>query len=589
MTSAHDTVNGAVPVGWPLLGRSGSRDLVVGFTDPDAIRVDADAGSWIAVGLDAGEVSALAGRGPDPAVAERLVRSHRNALILLVTMKDGMVESVGAWRGLLCGVELFYVVLGDGTAVFTDHFRNAIACLPLADRAPSDEALLEHYLTGWTYDRQTYASGVDRLAVGDRLRWNPASDMVTVDVFDRIVPTSNGLPLDLVPRKVEAALDETMAPLRGNPDVCAAFSGGVDSTLLATLLDEESPLVAATTDSPEFGQETEYARVAARLLGRELEEVRVEESDYLELLEDTVDRLATPAQFYVTPMLSVLYRRPESTFVIGEGADSIFGSGRGIRKVAAMFANRPGIAALRLLEGVPGTIGARAEQIRDYSVLYAEDPLSTSGQAGRALMFGDTEIVEQLVAADEIDRLVERHLAAVQDRVELELIDTHKFYAHLELHRWRHTNGDKAFLDRHLAHSYGKRVVLPYTSAPVVEELLRAPAKSRYVRRLSGKWVLKDILGRRLPGYGVNKRKLATGLPFERYYTDGPLTGIWDRYDVPDFIQPAIRESVVREPTATTWNAINHAVWSQRIERNPELRPLPMALELRMPLPPRDG
>ena len=104
------------------------------------------------------------------------------------------------------------------------------------------------------------------------------------------------------------------------------------------------------------------------------------------------------------------------------------------------------------------------------------------------------------------------------------------------------------------------------------------PAKDRYVKGLHGKWVLKEILKKRVPSYPIGQRKLATGLPFERYYTGGPLTGIWEKYEMPDFIEPGFRDAVTDKPSAVTFNAIAHAIWSERIEKNANLEPLPDCL-----------
>ena len=565
------------------------KELVISFTDLDAQRVEVDGGMWFAVGLDASRFEQLARGGSDPAVADRLVKEQRDAVVVLVTSVDERAVSISAWRGMLAGCELFYAVLDSGAFVVSDHFRNVVSFLPIGNRVPTDEALLEHYLTGWAYDRRTYSSGVNRLAVGDRLDVDLGSGGATIRVFDRVVSTSEADALPHVVERVEAALEGVMAPLRNGSDVCAAFSGGVDSTLLASFLDDRSSLVAMTTDSEEFDRETEYARVSARLLNRQLTELHVSERDYLSLLEDTIDRMATPPHHYVVPMLSVLYQRPETTFILGEGADSIFGTGRGIRRVAGAMASGPGRAMLGMLRHVPGQIGGRAGQVLAYADGFAQAPLSTEGEAGRTLVYGEISAVESVVGAAEVDRLLELHLEAVQERVDLEVADSHRFHRHIELIRWRHTMADLAFLDRHLAQSNGKRAVLPFSSPQVVAELLRVPAKQRYIKGLSGKWVLKEILAKRLPGYAVNQRKNATGLPFERYYDDGPLTGIWDLYDVPDFISPAIREEVVAKPSPVTWHAITHAIWSDRIERNADLQPLPAAVEYRAPVRGRSG
>jgi asparagine synthetase B (glutamine-hydrolysing) len=473
-----------------------------------------------------------------------------------------------------------YARLGDGSLAMSDHFRNVVSYLPPQDRAPGLDQLVEHYLCGWVYDRNTYSAVVKRLAVGDHFSVDLGDDNPTIEVFDRFTVTGSDDSIADVVDRVEAALEAAMAPLRGDPDVAMTFSGGVDSTLLATFLDSGNPLLTMMPDTPEFAIEGEYAQVASGLLGRKLTPVKVFEADYLDLLEDTTDRVAAPPHHYVTPALAGIYSSGESAFILGEGADSVFGSGRGMERVSGALSSAPARFALKALEHAPGTIGRRAEQIRSYANAYAEAPDSLCSSVGRSLLFGDVEAIEEMVGATAVNEVLAGHLKALADRADLETPSSQSFFRQVEMRQIRHTMADLATLDRHLAQPEGKRIALPFMDPGVVAALLRVPARHRYIKGLSGKWVLKEILSRRLPDYPVDQRKLATGLPFKRYYESGPLSGIWDRYDVPDFVT-SIRDDIVAEPSAVTWNALTHAVWSERIERNADLEPIPPALTFR--------
>lgn len=565
------------------LDRSDTSELVVSFTDLDAKRLDVAGGTWFTFGLDASQLSDLA-RGADPAVADRMVRAQRDAMVMLISIESERPVSVTAWKGLLSARETFFTVLANGSVVMSDHFRNVISFVPIENRAPSDAGLLEHYLCGWIYDRGSYSAGIDRLASGDRLHIDLRTGDRTVELIDRILASSDPDALPGAIEQVEAALDEVMAPLRDDPGVSMSFSGGVDSTLLATFLDDSTPLLTMTTDTPEFHGETEYAIAAAGLLNRDLVPAPMAESDYEAMLNDSIDLSATPAQHYVTPLLAALYQSPATTYILGEGADSVFGSGRGMQRVSGAMSFGPARVALGLLQRSPGMIGSRASQVLAYANRYAQPLDSTSGQAGRALTFGDTSLVESMVGEAAVDEVLERHLAMVRQRVDMEVSPSRRFLSHVETIQWRNTMADLGTVDRLLASACGKRIVVPFTSPKVVSALARVPVAQRYIKGFAGKWILKDILSKRLPEYAVNQRKYATGLPFERFYDSGPLSGIWERYDVPDFISPAIRSSVVNKPTAMTWNAITHAIWSERIERNASLRPVPAVLEYRAAL-----
>jgi hypothetical protein len=169
-------------------------------------------------------------------------------------------------------------------------------------------------------------------------------------------------------------------------------------------------------------------------------------------------------------------------------------------------------------------------------------------------------------------------LEEVVDRVELETAENDNFFRHIELFQWRVIFADLALTGNHDAQALGKQQVQPYSSWRVISEHLKVPARKRYYKGFTGKWMLKELLTRRVNGYQVNKRKLATGLPFERYFEDGPLTGVWDEYEVPMVIPEELRPGVRTSPSPLTWKAITHAIWERRVRSNKHLEPHPAAI-----------
>ena len=115
------------------------------------------------------------------------------------------------------------------------------------------------------------------------------------------------------------------------------------------------------------------------------------------------------------------------------------------------------------------------------------------------------------------------------------------------------------------------RAIGPYCDWRVLSVLTTVPLEERYVVGLRAKWMLKELLKAKVPNYPIDQRKKATALPWKRFYTNGPLTGIWDRYDVPDIFSGDLERHVTETPTAATWSAIAHAIWNQRIAKNPNL------------------
>jgi len=146
---------------------------------------------------------------------------------------------------------------------------------------------------------------------------------------------------------------------------CVAFSGGIDSALLAAIYD--LPLVSVTASR----DEEEWVKEAAKKLGKELEIWRVEEEDVIEALEvvrkvvETEDFLqlsiAVPVHLTMQFAKSLGY----SEIVFGQGADELFG---GYKRYEGMSAYELEEALIRDLK----EIGER-NLVRDAKLAYRNE------------------------------------------------------------------------------------------------------------------------------------------------------------------------------------------------------------------------
>ncbi len=143
------------------------------------------------------------------------------------------------------------------------------------------------------------------------------------DVFDRLE-----LSLDELMEIVERSL------LSFDPgNACISFSGGLDSSLLASIYD--LPLVTVTASK----EEREWVERAAKLLSRDLDVYEFDEGDVVEVLPKVVSAIETadPLQVSIAIPIYLSLRFAKElgydTVVFGQGADELFG---GYRKYVDM-------------------------------------------------------------------------------------------------------------------------------------------------------------------------------------------------------------------------------------------------------------
>ncbi len=553
-------------------GIQGAR-LVVDFTDPAATSVAGVRGEWFlldASGASDEATAALAGGDSADAFCTR----NRGSLVVHVTVHEGQATRLDVWRGILSQAELFYSIRPSGAVIASDHLRNVMARLPIADRFPTDRAVAEHHLIRRLAGPTTMSAAITHLGHAEHLSVDLGSGAVTSRVFDRFsAEVERRKPADYLDM-IDAELAVSLPADDNSESTAVFFSGGVDSALLMSYLRGRADAVTFVPNSPEFAPETSDAREAAAMLGVKITEVPMAETDFLEMLEDATEAAATPCFDDSEPYFNrLVHSQPHSTFIAGQGADSAFGMSLKLARVASWFRN-PRISPVLTAASkrTPGHVGYRMRQLAPKAEGFGRSHMDPFGFAGSYITSGDNPLLRKVVGKGLIEDVQRDHLKYITDRIELVADPESPLFSHIELAHWSVLLINPMMSSQASARANGKVVAGPYNSPNLLAALATIPAEDRYIRGLSAKWILKDLLARRLPEYPINRRKKSTALPWRRFYERGPLTGFWDNYAIPGIFLD-LEDELTSTPSATTWSAISYAVWEKQVARNKELVP----------------
>jgi asparagine synthase (glutamine-hydrolysing) len=325
--------------------------------------------------------------------------------------------------------------------------------------------------------------------------------------------------------------------LRADVPLGALLSGGIDSSTVVALMQEASsrPVKTYTIGfADEEFDEARHAASVARHLGTEHTELELSGEDALGLiprLPDVFDEpLADPSQV-PTCLVSELARRHVTVALCGDGGDELFGGynryvygtrmlprvgrvprtirrclGAGIRRVPSGTWDRLGGFA-GLVPGVPRQrVGERVHKLAN---------VMTAGSVGdmyRSLISAwprPDALVDSAVPDDENERILDG--AEPADLLDRMLLADQTVYL---------PDDQLARVDRaSMAASLELRS--PFLDHRIVELSWRIPPRMK-LRGTTGKWILRQVLYRRVPREIVERPKMGFSIPVDRWLR-GPL------------------------------------------------------------------
>jgi hypothetical protein len=550
----------------------------VSIANPGARIIERGDVIWAAAGLDgSGQRMLEAAPSRDSGIEAALCQRAGDVSIIRVLRTARSAGRLTAWKGLTSGHEVFYCATRGREPIVSDHFRNVLACIPLQERAPSPEALCDHFLFRTVPAPNTLCSGVKRLGRGERVDIDPDSHRVRTRQFDRIEDQADATDWPSYLQRIDDALEAVLEPLREQPGVAVLFSGGVDSTLLRTYLDNAT-LVNYRLPANAGNLETAHADQAAALLGLPLETLDVRTDDYVERLERAIATAGMPPPHVQLAFHQSLFDLDHRDFVMGEQANALLCMD--LRRIgrSAPFASRAGTLILTGAAAVCfGRPRRRLNALRETAARLTRPPQSTEGYGARFRVHGDVGLLERLFGAELVHSRLLARLAAVTARYEPSADPAEPLLRHLETAQMVDYLGEDIMMCfRHLAHPAGRTVSSPFLSRHLLDATLSVPVTHRYLRDHQGKVLLRALLQRRLPAYPVTQRMGPTHAPLADLFPAETLARMWRQYPPP---RPCSDKDegveALQTPTPLAWKALIFALWQHQVREQGRVQPVP--------------
>jgi len=561
------------------------------FTDPKTVAFEGAYGTWLVSGVATNRIRDLVVNADGlRAVRDELAAQVEDAIVVFVSATDEGGR-LSAFRSVTSTRDVFYLEASDGTLVLTDHYRNAVSQLDPADRTVDRNAVVDHLLFGSPVEPATYVVEIGRLGRGECLHWNGVDREWTrtiVDSLDAVQPERT--PGEAVDELEDALADVLRVGAR--PDAPTMLSGGVDSTLLASLRDRDSGAVQVTVNVPEFAAEAQAGREAADFLDVDREVVSLPESAFLEHLEGTVDALGLPPRYNQTVFTAAGFGSLEAPqFVNGQGADALFGL-PGAK--AARFADWLGDVSSATLLSRVASVSKDAQRARRALATRHRQlsrPLANPESFAQSVAADvDAAAVKAVFSENAVRGRARRRLEYTSERASFGGESAFARQASAG-HLIDYLCDDAVTQWRQVGFARGQDVVAPFRTRRVARTALAVPPARRYVQSVGGlpslstKYIPKTLLSRRLPVFPVHREKGTGALPIQRFLESGPLTEVFDRYAPPAFLSPESRERHVESYGSLTWAAITYAVWRDRVLLSDDVDLLPGTNQLRLRLP----
>ncbi|HRJ49367.1 MAG TPA: asparagine synthase (glutamine-hydrolyzing) [Phycisphaerales bacterium] len=353
--------------------------------------------------------------------------------------------------------------------------------------------------------------------------------------------------------------DSVRRHLRSDVPLCCLLSGGLDSSIIASVGRSHSPEGLNTyccgADEASGGSDDfAMARLMAERLGSRHVEVRVTRSLFRERWEGMVERLgvplSTPNEVAINEVARHLAADGYRVALSGEGADELFGGYEAVMQACAGHLSGSDDGSWRR------TGGAFHLGLASWVPVEAKD----------------TVLVPGMIEAGEHDEALRARYDAVFERACDGLPDDQGLHAHLRFQRAVNLHGLLLRLDQAtmLESVEGRTPFADIAVAGLADALpsirLYTPAVNGEPTTMNAKICLRESFASDLPEAIVRRPKASFPLPFQEWVQD--MAGVVQQTPAGrEWFTPASVAAVTRHASRAwsfAWPMINLAIWSRR-------------------------
>ena len=440
---------------------------------------------------------------------EEAIYDYRGMFTLLIYNKE-LNEVFGA-RDIF-GIKPLYYIDNEEMIAFASEYKSL---LPLIEDPKVDLKSLQEYLSF------QYVPGDGTMVAG--IKKAPAAHYFTIKEnrlsFTRYHTTQFKEDLDVNKNDVFKSMsDSVKAHLISDVEVGTFLSGGVDSSIIATVASSINPKIKSFTVGfdVEGYDEIEIAKKTSEALNIENIHIKVNQEDYIGAIQDVVykfdDPVADPSAiglYYLSKEAS----KHVKVVLSGEGADELFG---GYNIYKEYFPLKTICKLPKIIKKIINYIAKKLPNIKGKSFLVRATTPLEERYIGNAKIF-DNEESKKILNNYNSENSFENAVKDIYKESKLKGYDYVTTMQNVDINTWLQgdilAKGDKMSM----ANSIELRV--PFLDKEVLKVAERIPLRSR-VSRKNTKLLLRKAFEGIVPEHVVNRRKLGFPTPIRVWLKD---------------------------------------------------------------------